>query len=88
MKPNVVGLLKGIFVKATIIVQALSEGSLNDVDYKSISNQVDNSQLVIGFVTRQRLNKMLGDGSINATMANVFYSSARNFFCRSNTIST
>lgn len=81
LKPYLIGLLKKVLgknVKATVVAETLTQGvSLKDIDYVSLSNQVPNDQLVIGFLTKQTITN---DGSISRGMMNTFYSSVQKFF--------
>ena len=86
LKPYLIGLLKkvlGKYVKATVVARALNEGDkLKDIDYACLANQVSNDQLVIGYLTKQTIAKLLNDGSITTGMIATFYSSVRKFFVK------
>lgn len=53
------------FVKVSVIRDAKDRGKLENVDFQCTDNQLSNSNLFIGFTTRQVLQKLLDEGEVS-----------------------
>ena len=53
------------FVLPDVIVEGVRKDDFSSVDYSSQENQLPDGQLVIGFITKQRLALLLEDGLID-----------------------
>ena len=83
LQPELLNLLKkilGKFVKVAVISHCLSGGTLVSVDYKAVSNQVTDKDLLIGFITKQTVNRLYQEGDITNHQLSKFYKAARGFF--------
>ena len=72
--------LLGKFVKIPVIREAKEEGNLTDVDFHSNENQLADSNIFVGFVTRQLLQKLLNNGDIGISAVAKFYTAVRRFY--------
>ena len=59
------------FVKISVIRDTQDKGELIYVDFVSTDNQLPDSTLFIGFITKQILNKLLEDGDIGGCHAKI-----------------
>ena len=83
LQPELLNLLKkilGKLVKVAVISHCLSGGTLVSVDYKAVSNQVTDKDLLIGFITKQTVNRLYQEGDITNHQLSKFYKAARVFF--------
>lgn len=65
--------LLGKFVKV-IVLQGLNDvEELINCDYRSVENQLDNTTIFIGFMTKQLLHQLLNDGDIGTSQVSRFY---------------
>ena len=72
--------LKKVFSKF-VTVRAIKEAQdVTEVDFTSIANQLDDTNITIGIVTKQRLKKLLDDGDISERQERIFYKAVRSFF--------
>lgn len=72
----------GKFVKVSVL-QHLDNENLITCDFSSEENQLNNSQIFIGFTTRLTLNQLVHDGSISNCDVRKFYNGVRQFYIRS-----
>lgn len=69
------------FVKPSVLVQSLNDlDGLYALQYSDSVNQVTNSNLVIRFMTRQQVNRLLHNGDISTHQHTSFYAGVRKFF--------
>ena len=57
----------------------MSDGTLVSVDYKALSNQVTDKELLIGFIARQVANQLHQEGDITNHQLTMFYRAVREF---------
>ena len=72
--------LLGKFIKVTAL-QDVSD--VTNFDYSSEENQLNNSQIFIGFMTKQILYQLLDGGDISNSGVSKFYCGVRNFYIKS-----
>lgn len=72
----------GKFVKVTVIKNAKDSGKLLDLDFLSLENQMDDSGVFVGFLTKQTLQKLLNDGDIADSAVTQFYKGVRMFYTK------
>lgn len=80
LRPHLLSLFRKLaskFIKPRIIISCQP---LISVDFKSRENQLDDDDLVIGFMTRQLLRRLLDSGDISSSQASNFHLSVREFF--------
>ena len=77
-------LLKSSLVKLVkkIMATFVLPDDVSCVDYSSRENQLPDGQLVIGYITKQRLALLLEDGLIDQADVNRFYLAARWFLIK------
>ncbi len=64
-----------------VTIQAIkAEDDVTLVDFQNSANQLDDSAITIGMVTKQRLRKLLNEGDISAYEQKKFYRAARAFY--------
>ena len=68
------------FVKPSIIAESIRNKCLSSISFANSENQLDWESLVIGFITRQTLSKLLHEGEISERQATRFFSAAYSFF--------
>ena len=68
------------FVTIRVIRKALDNEDLINVDFVSTDNQLPDSTVFIGFITKQMLNKLLDDGDIGNSEMKRFYNGVRIFY--------
>ena len=68
------------FVKISVIREAQDNEDLINVDFVSTDNQLPDSTVFIGFITKQMLNKLLDDGDIGNSEMKRFYKGVRIFY--------
>ena len=74
--------LLGKFVKISVIKDARNESSLIDADFQSKENQLPDSNIFVGFMTRQILQQLLNDGDIADSEVTKFYAGVRTFYTK------
>ena len=82
LQPQLSKLLKNVlgkFVKSEVIGSALKSNSLSAVDFKNPESHADDSSLVIGFLTKQSVNRLLREGDISEHQHRVFFSAVKGF---------
>ncbi len=68
------------FVKPSVLVESLkSLDTLFTLQYGDHANQVASSDLVVGFLTKQKINKLLHNGDISAHQNSSFHEGVRKF---------
>ena len=75
LQPQLAKLVKNIlakFVQPAVLAKCLKEGGLSSVDFKNSKNHVSDEKLVIGFMTKQAINKLLRAGDISVHQHAVF----------------
>ena len=79
--PNIF-LVAGHFFKKLlskfVSLQAIT--SANEVDFTDCNNQLDDSVITIGMVTKRTLNKLFHDGDISQNDKRKFYKGVRAFY--------
>ena len=86
LQPQLMSLLKkvlGKFVKPITIAEAIKSSSLISIDFKDVNNQVIDDELVIGYVTKQKVKQLLNNGHISQHKYKLFYKAAWNFLIAS-----
>lgn len=68
------------FVKISVIREAQDNEDLINVDFVSTDNQLPDSTVFIGFITKQMLNKLLDDGDIGNSEMKRCYKGVRIFY--------
>lgn len=63
-----------------MIREAKEEGNLIDIDFLSNENQLADSSIFVGFMTRQLLYKLLNDGDIGMSAVTKFYTAVCRFY--------
>ena len=70
LRPQLEKLLKNVlgkFIKPEVIAEGLKNvDGLLSVDYMNTNNHVTDDKMVIGFVTKQTVNRLLAEGDISA----------------------
>lgn len=83
LQPQLFSLVKKViskFVKRSVLVEILNDlDGLYALQYSDAVNQVANSDLVIGFLTKQEVDKLLHNGDISAHQHSSFYIGVRTF---------
>lgn len=69
----------GKYIKPCVLVEGIQTGELLTMDFKDSSNQVNNSDLVIGIMTKQTLRSLHDEGDIATREVSCFYQAVRNF---------
>ncbi len=85
LQPQLISLLKkvlGKFIKPQILAQSIRSSQLFTFDYKDVSNQVIDKELVVGYITRQKANKLFEDGDISELKYKLFFRAAREYLIR------
>ena len=85
LQPQLAKLVKNIlakFVQPAVLAKCLKEGGLSSVDFKNSKNHVSDEKLVIGFMTKQAINKLLRAGDISVHQHAVFFRAVKAFFIR------
>ena len=71
---------KQLLGKFVTIHAIKAKADILEVDFNDLDNQLDDSKLVIGFTTRQKLRKLFDDGDISELTKNKFYKAVRSFY--------
>lgn len=69
----------GKFIKPSVLVDSIQKESLLDLDFQDLDVHVNDSELVVGFVTKQTLQLLLDEGDISEHQQKVFYQAVREF---------
>lgn len=80
LKAQLVNLVKKIlakFVLPEFILPGIRKDDFVSIDYKTLENQVQDENLVIGFTTNQKLIRLLEEGDISNSDVKHFYRSVR-----------
>ena len=67
LQPQLAKMLQSIlgkYAKPTVLAESLRAGGLSIVDFKNPENHLDNECLLIGFMTRQKIKKLVDEGDI------------------------
>lgn len=72
----------GKFVKISVIKDAKHNRKLLDLDFLSVDNQMDDSSLFVGSLTKLTQRKLLNDGDIADSAVTKFYKGVRMFYTR------
>ena len=84
LQPQLLSLVKKLlskFVKPSILVKSLKDlDGLYALQCSDEVNQVANRDLVIGFITKQEVNKLLHNGDISERQHSSFHAGTRKFF--------
>ena len=81
LQPQLLSLFKkvlGKFIKPSILSVHFKSGTLSSLDY-STTNQVDNKDLCIGFLTKQTVTRLHEEGDISDTQFRNFFEAVRKF---------
>ena len=86
LQPQLEKLLKNIlakFIKPAVIAEGLKKDDrLLSVDFKDKANHVTNDNLVIGYVTKQTVQRLLKEGDISLYQQTTFFDAAKAFFIK------
>ena len=74
--------MEGSSSQKLLLALCLQTGGLSAVNYTSTESHVNNSKLVIGFLTRQTINKLLREGDISEYQYTTFFKAAKAFSLR------
>ena len=69
-------------MKIPVIKDARNESSLIDADFQSKENQLPDSNIFVGFMTRQILQQLLNDGDNADSEVTKFYAGVRTFYTK------
>lgn len=72
--------LRQLLSKFITIRAIKANEEVTDVDFNNSENQLTDSNLVIGFVTKQKLQKLFDDGDISDLNKKKFYIAVRSFY--------
>lgn len=75
--------LLGKFLKVNVLQDLDDVEKLIDCDYCSEENQLDNSKIFVGFMTRQVLRQLLDGGDLANSEVSKFYRGVRQFYVKS-----
>ena len=70
----------GKYVKPCVLVASIRERDLLSVDFRDPNKQVSDSDLVIGIITKQTLQKLFDGGDVSDNQRKLFYQAVRDFF--------
>ena len=76
---NLIKKILSKFIKPTLISSLKDPSELKSLDI-DLDNQVADNSLVIGFLTKQRIKKLLEEGDISSKQHDSFFSFTRTFF--------
>ena len=77
--------LKKLFSKFLTFNAIRSEDDITKVDFEKTANHLDDSNLTVRLVTKQRLQKLLDDGDIFVADQRKFYKGVRAFYVKAAT---
>ena len=73
--------IMGKFIKVSVIREAKESGdAIIDLDYTCHDNQLPDSSIFIGIMTRQQLNKLINEGDVDPSYGKKFYSGVRHSY--------
>ena len=72
----------GKYVKPTVLAESLRAGELPSVEFKNPGNHVDNECLLIGFMTKQTIQRLLNEGDISTQQYSLFFRAVKAFLVR------
>ncbi len=72
----------GKFVKPAAFGECWTAGGLSSVDFKNVENHVDNGSLVIGFLTKRTITRLLREGDISPRKHANFFMAVKAFLVR------
>lgn len=70
------------FLKVSVLKDLDDVQKLVDCDFGSVENQLDNTKIFVGFVTRQILHRILHDGDINNSEVKKLYNGVKHFYTK------
>jgi len=86
LQPQLEKLLKNIlakFIKSAIIAEGLkNDDGLLSVNFKDKANHVSNNNLVIGYATKQILQRLLDEGDISLYQQTTLFDPAREYLLK------
>ena len=86
LQPQLEKLLKNVlvkFIKPVIIAEGLkNDDGLLSVNFKDKTNHVSNNNLVIGYTTKQILQRLLNEGDISLCLQTTFFDATKAFFIK------
>ena len=86
LQPQLEKLLKSIlgkFIKPIVIAEGLKkDDGLLSVDFMDTNNHVADDKMMVGFFTKQTINRLLDEGDISVNQQTTFYNGTRAFFIR------
>ena len=86
LQPQLEKLLKNVlgkFIKPTVLAASLKKhDGLLSVDYNDGANHVTDSNLVVGYLTKQAIQRLLTEGDISPHQQTTFYAAAKAFFIK------
>ena len=84
LQPQLEKLLKNILGKFIIVIAEglKKDDGLLSVDSMDTKNHVTDDKMVVGFLTKQTVNRLLDEGDISVNQQTTFYNAARAFFIR------
>ena len=65
-----------------MLAESLKAGGLSTIDFKNPENHVDNECLVIGFLTKQTIRRLLRGGDISPHQHATFFRAVKVFLVR------
>ena len=86
LQPRLEKLLKNILgksIKPTVIAASLKKhDGLLSLDYNDIANYVTDNNLVVGYLTKQTVQRLLTEGDISPHQHTTFFAAAKVFFIK------
>ena len=85
LQPQLAKLLQnllGKYGKPVVLAESLGAGGLSSVDFKNPANHVDNESLLIGFLTRQTVKRLLDGEDISTQQYSLFFTAVKAFLVR------
>ena len=81
LQPQLAKLVKNILAKVVqpVLAKCLKEGGLSSVDFKNSKNHVSDEKLVIRFMTKQGINKLLKAGDISGYLSTKYSTESKLF---------
>ena len=65
-----------------VLAESLRAGELPSVEFKNPGNHVDNECLLIGFMTKQTIQRLLNEGDISTQQYSLFFRAVKAFLVR------
>lgn len=85
LQPQLISLYKkilGKYIKPSDLANSIQSSTLFSIDYKNASIQVADEDLLIGYITRQKIKKLLEEGDISDSKYSLLFKSACEYFIR------